>query len=80
MKDSEWLCKLLRSGLVRESFIPPKEVRELRDLTRYKRKLIHTITSEKQRVEKILEDANIKLSSIASTRSAQAGRGSSRNS
>lgn len=66
MKDSEWLCKLLRSGLVRESFIPPKEVRELRDLTRYKRKLIHTITSEKQRVEKILEDANIKLSSIAS--------------
>jgi transposase len=66
VKDSEWLCKLLRSGLVRGSFIPPKEVRELRDLTRYKRKLIQTITSEKQRVEKILEDANIKLSSIAS--------------
>lgn len=64
--DSEWLCKLLRSGLVRGSFIPPKPVRELRDLTRYKRKLIHTITAEKQRVEKILEDANIKLSSIAS--------------
>ncbi len=64
--DSEWLCKLLRSGLVRGSFIPPKEVRELRDLTRYKRKLIQTITAEKQRVEKILEDANIKLSSIAS--------------
>lgn len=66
VQDSEWLCKLLRSGLVRGSFIPPKEVRELRDLTRYKRKLIQTITSEKQRVEKILEDANIKLSSIAS--------------
>jgi transposase len=66
VKDAEWLCKLLRSGLVRGSFIPPKEVRELRDLTRYKRKLIQTITSEKQRVEKILEDANIKLSSIAS--------------
>lgn len=64
--DSEWLCKLLRSGLVRGSFIPPKEVRELRDLTRYKRKLIQTITAEKQRVEKILEDANIKLSSVAS--------------
>ena len=64
--DSAWLCKLLRSGLLRGSFIPPKEVRELRDLTRYKRKLIQTITSEKQRVEKILEDANIKLSSIAS--------------
>jgi transposase len=66
VQDSEWLCKLLRSGLVRGSFIPPKEVRELRDLTRYKRKLIQTITAEKQRVEKVLEDANIKLSSIAS--------------
>jgi len=65
-EDSAWLCKLLRSGLIRGSFIPPKEVRELRDLTRYKRKLIQTITSEKQRVDKILEDANIKLSSIAS--------------
>ena len=64
--DSEWLCKLLRSGLVRGSFIPPKPVRELRDLTRYKRKLIQTMTAEKQRVEKILEDANIKRSSIAS--------------
>jgi hypothetical protein len=51
---------------VRGSFIPPKEIRELRDLTRYKRKLIQAITAEKQRVEKILEDANIKLSSIAS--------------
>ena len=51
---------------MRGSFIPPKPVRELRDLTRYKRKLIQTITAEKQRVEKILEDANIKLSSIAS--------------
>ncbi len=66
VQDSEWLCKLLRSGLVRGSFIPPKPVRELRDLTRYKRKLIQSITAEKQRVEKILEDANIKLSSVAS--------------
>ena len=66
VKDSEWLCKLLRSGLVRGSFIPPKEIRELRDLTRYKRKLIQAIASEKQRIEKILEDANIKLSSVAS--------------
>jgi transposase len=66
VRDSEWLCKLLRSGLVRSSFIPPIEVRELRDLTRYKRKLIQNVTSEKQRIEKILEDANIKLSSIAS--------------
>jgi transposase len=66
VKDSEWLCKLLRSGLIRGSFIPPKEIRELRDLTRYKRKLIQAIASEKQRIQKILEDANIKLSSVAS--------------
>jgi transposase len=66
VKDSEWLCKLLRSGLVRGSFIPPKEIRQLRDLTRYRRKLIQAVGSEKQRIEKILEDANIKLSSVAS--------------
>jgi transposase len=66
VKDSEWLCKLLRSGLITGSFIPPKEIRELRDLTRYKKKLIQAVASEKQRIEKILEDANIKLSSIAS--------------
>lgn len=74
VQDSEWLCKLLRSGLLRGSFIPPKKVRELRDLTRYKRKLIHMITSEKQRVEKFLEDANIKLSSIASDTFGVSGR------
>lgn len=66
VQDSEWLCKLLRSGLVKGSFIPPRDIRELRDLTRYKRKLIQAIVAEKQRVEKVLEDANIKLSSIAS--------------
>ena len=66
VQDSEWLCKLLMSGLVKGSFIPPRDIRELRDLTRYKRKLIQTITAEKQRVEKVLEDTNIKLSSIAS--------------
>ncbi len=66
VQDSEWLCKLLRSGLVSGSFIPPRDIRELRDLTRHKRKLIQAIVAEKQRVEKVLEDANIKLSSIAS--------------
>ena len=66
VQDSEWLCRLLRSGLVSGSFIPPRDIRELRDLTRHKRKLIQAIVAEKQRVEKVLEDANIKLSSIAS--------------
>lgn len=66
VRDCEWLCKLLRNGLVRGSFIPPKDIRELRDLTRYRRKLVQTITAEKNRVQKILEDANIKLSSVVS--------------
>lgn len=64
--DSEWLCKLLRSGLVKGSFIPPQDIRELRDLTRYRRKLTQTVSAEKNRVQKVLEDANIKLSSVVS--------------
>ena len=66
VKDSEWLCKLLRAGLVRGSFIPPKDIREMRDLTRYRRKLTQTISFEKNRIQKVLEDANIKISSVVS--------------
>lgn len=66
VKDSEWLCKLLRNGLVKGSFVPPKEIRELRDLTRYRRKLVQAISAEKNRIQKVLEDANIKLSSVVS--------------
>lgn len=65
-KDSNWIAKLLLSGLLKGSFIPPKEIRELRDLFRYKRKLTGQISSEKNRLQKILEDANIKLSSVVS--------------
>lgn len=65
-KDSKWIAKLLLCGLLKGSFIPPKPIRELRDLTRYKRKIIGHITSEKNRIQKILEDANIKLSSVVS--------------
>ena len=64
--DSRWLAKLLLSGLLKGSFIPPEHIRELRDLTRYKTKLIKAVTSEKNRVQKILEDANIKLSVVLS--------------
>lgn len=64
--DCEWICKLLRSGLVKGSFIPPKNIRELRDLTRYKKKLGQAISAEKNRIERILEDTNIKLSSVVS--------------
>jgi len=66
VKDCEWLCKLLQSGLLSGSFIPPKDIRQLRDLTRYKRKLVQTISAEKNRIQKTLEDANIKLSSVVS--------------
>lgn len=65
VKDSEWLCKLLRNGLISGSFIPPKHIRQLRDLTRYRSKLNNNIASEKNRLQKYLEDANIKLSSVA---------------
>lgn len=65
-KDSNWICKLLLSGLLKGSFIPPKKIRELRDLFRYKRKLVGNISADKNRLQKILEDANIKLSSVVS--------------
>jgi transposase len=64
--DSEWICKLLLSGLLKASFIPPQQVRDLRDLSRYATKLTGQLASEKNRVQKILEDANIKLSSVLS--------------
>jgi transposase len=68
-KDSRWIAKLLISGLLKGSFIPPKEIRELRDLTRYRRKITAQIASEKNRIHKIFEDANIKLSSVLSNMS-----------
>ena len=68
-KDSKWIAKLLLSGLLKGSFIPPRSIRELRDLTRYKRKVIEQVSSEKNRIQKILEDANIKLSSVVSSMS-----------
>jgi transposase len=68
-KDSKWIAKLLLSGLLRGSFIPPKPTRELRDLTRYKRKVIEQVSAEKNRIQKFLEDANIKISSVVSSTS-----------
>ena len=66
VSDSEWLCKLLRNGLLKGSYIPPQDIRELRDLTRYRKKLTQSVSAEKNRVQKTLEDANIKLSSVVS--------------
>ena len=63
-KDSDWLSKLLLSGLLKGSFIPKVEIRDLRDMVRYRKKIVGEIAREKNRVIKILEDANIKLSSV----------------
>ncbi len=64
--DSQWICKLLISGLLKGSFIPPEKIQELRDLHRYKKKLVGTIASEKNRIIRVLEDANVKLASVVS--------------
>ncbi len=64
--DAVWLCKIAERQMIRPSFVPPPEIRRLRDVTRYRIDLVETRTAEKQRVEKLLEDAQIKLSVVAS--------------
>lgn len=66
VQDAEWGCQLIEHGLVRASFVPPRPQRELRDLVRYRKAKIQERTREVQRVEKTLQDAGIKLSSVAS--------------
>ncbi len=65
-KDSKWISKLLLAGLLKGSFIPPRDIRDLRDLVRYKKKQVAHVASEKNRLIKILEDANIKISTVLS--------------
>lgn len=65
VKDCEWIAQLLRHGLLRGSFIPERRLRDLRDLTRHRTKLIQQRGSVANRVQKVLEDANIKLASVA---------------
>jgi transposase len=64
--DAVWLCKVAERQMLRPSFVPPVQIRQLRDLTRYRLDLVNTRTAEKQRVEKLLEDAQIKLSAVVS--------------
>jgi len=66
VKDSEWGADLLRHGLIRKSFVPARPFRELRQLTRYRRKLVEERSAERNRVQKALETANVKLASVAS--------------
>lgn len=63
-KDCRWLAGLLRHGLVQPSFIPPHDIRELRDLTRRRRTLLQNGTEERNRVQKVLEDANVKIGNV----------------
>lgn len=65
VRDSEWLADLLRHGLVQPSFIPPAPIRELREITRYRASLVAQHTAEVNRLHKVLETANLKLSSVA---------------
>src|SRR5215469_2552910 len=66
VKDAEWIADLLQHGLLRASFIPPAAQRELRELTRYRTALIQERAAEINRVQKVLEGANIKLGAVAS--------------
>ncbi|MEV0174574.1 IS110 family transposase [Streptomyces sp. NPDC050803] len=74
VKDSEWIARLVEHGLVRPSFVPPQPIRQLRDLTRYRTEVIRERTREAQRLEKLLEDAGIKLSAVVSDLLGVSGR------
>ena len=74
VKDSQWLAQLLEVGLLRGSFIPPKEIAAVREVTRYRKKLIESRTSELQRLGKVCEDAGIKIDSVASSLATKSAR------
>lgn len=74
VRDCEWLAELLECGLLRGSFIPEAPIRELRDLTRYRKTLIRSRASEANRIQKLLETANIKLASVATDVLGASGR------
>src|SRR5712691_7855579 len=74
IKDSEWIAQLLSHGLLKASFIPPKPIRDLRDLVRYRKTLVQQRAQQINRVQKVLETANIKLSSVASDVLGKSGR------
>jgi transposase len=74
VKDSQWIADLLRHGLLSASFIPPAPIRELRDLTRYRKTLVQERAQEINRLQKVLETANIKLASVATDVTGKSGR------
>ena len=74
VKDAEWIADLLCYGLLRSSFVPPKPIRALRDLMRYRRKLVESQAAERNRLLKVLETANIKLANVATDVFGMSGR------
>jgi transposase len=72
--DAAWICQLIEFGLVRPSFVPPEPIRQLRNLTRYRKAQIEERSREAQRLDKILQDAGVKLSSVASDILGKSGR------
>jgi transposase len=74
VRDSEWLAQLLECGLLRSSLVPPQPIRDLRDLTRYRKRQIEDRTQEVNRLLRLLEDAGIKLASVASDVMGVSGR------
>ncbi len=74
VSDAAWLARLAECGLLRGSFVPPREIAELRDLTRYRKKLVEERVREVQRLQKVLEDAGVKLESVVSDVTGKAAR------
>ena len=74
VKDAEWLADLLRHGLLKASFIPPPEIRELRELTRYRESLVREQSRVANRIQKVIESGNIKLGQVASDALGVSGR------
>lgn len=74
VKDAEWLAELLAHGLIRGSFVPEQPIQELRDLTRLRKQIVRDRTSYVQRIQKILEDANIKITNVISDIMGKSGR------
>ncbi|WP_219420445.1 IS110 family transposase [Pseudonocardia nigra] len=74
LSDAEWLAQLLECGLVRGSFIPPAEIKAARDVLRYRTKLVESHTSELQRLGNVLQDAGIKIDSVASSLTTKSAR------
>ena len=74
IKDAQWIAQLHRCALIQASMVPTQDIRDLRDRTRYRQKLVHMTTSEKNRIHKLLQDANIKLTTFVSDLFGVSGR------